>query len=38
MYPVIFATAFTAIAIDWIIRTGWRYGKNFWDKRFNPSR
>jgi hypothetical protein len=38
MYPVIFATAFTAIAIDWIIRMGWRYGKSFWDKRFNPSR
>lgn len=38
MYPVIFATAFTAIAIDWIIRTGWRYGKSFWDKRFSPSR
>lgn len=38
MYPVIFATAFTAIAIDWIISTGWYYGKSFWDQRFSPSR
>jgi hypothetical protein len=38
IFPVLFATAFTAIAIDWIIRTGWYYGKSFWDKRFSPSR
>ncbi len=38
IFPVLFATVFTAIAIDWIIRTGWHYGKSFWDKRFNPSR
>lgn len=28
MYPVLFTTAFTAIAIDWIIRTCLRAGKN----------
>jgi hypothetical protein len=29
MYPELFAVAFTALALDWIIRTGWRYGKKF---------
>jgi hypothetical protein len=38
IFPVLFATVFTAIAIDWIIRTGWYYGKSFWDQRFSPNR
>ncbi|MEP6894004.1 MAG: phospholipid carrier-dependent glycosyltransferase [Chloroflexota bacterium] len=29
IYPVLFATAFTAIAIDWLIHTGWHAGKKF---------
>ena len=29
IFPVLFATIFTAIAIDWIIRTSLRMGKNF---------
>ena len=32
MYPVLFATAFTAIAIDWIIRTSLRAGKKYFSQ------
>lgn len=32
IYPVLFAAAFTAIAIDWIIRTSLRVGKRFFSR------
>jgi len=32
IYPVLFATAFTAIAIDWIIRTSLRVGKKYFSQ------
>jgi hypothetical protein len=33
MYPVLFATAFTAIAIDWIICIGLNFSKKFFSRQ-----